>query len=64
MHDLGNRNTFSVSTILFWILALIGGSFALAATVAAVIAIRRGESVWTTFKSWLVKLVDAISGIG
>lgn len=53
-----------MSTTLFWIFVMIGECFAIAATVAAVQSLRRAENIWATLNSWVVKVVDAVSGIG
>jgi hypothetical protein len=53
-----------MSSIAFWVLALIGACFALAATATAVRSIRAGQNMWEAFEAWVVKIVDAMFGIG
>jgi hypothetical protein len=53
-----------MSDLLALVFLLIGLGFAIAATVAAVSAVRGGEGVWKTFKTWVLSLIDAISGAG
>jgi len=48
-------------TLLFLLIAAI---FAIGATVAAVVALRRGEGLGKTLKTWIARVIDAISGIG
>jgi len=33
-------------------------------TVVAVRSVRRGESPWKAFKTWLVRVIDALFGVG
>lgn len=43
-------------------LVLVGG-LVIGITVAAVVALWKGERPGKTFKTWLVRLVDAIAGL-
>jgi len=43
---------------------LIAAIIAIGATVAAVVALRRGEGFGKTLKTWIARVIDAISGIG
>ena len=46
------------------LLLLIAAIFAIGATVAAIVALRRGERLGKTLKTWITRIVDAISGAG
>jgi hypothetical protein len=47
--------------VLFLSIATI---FATGATVAAVVALCRGERFGKTLKTWITRIIDAISGAG
>ena len=53
-----------VDDVLTLVFILIAVGIIIAATVAAVLAFIRGESIWSILKIWLKRLDDAISGIG
>jgi hypothetical protein len=46
------------------IFVLIEACMVIAATVAAVLSFRRGESMGQIMKTWFTKVIDALSGIG
>lgn len=46
------------------IFVLIAACLVIAATVAAVLSFRRGESIGQIIKTWLTRVIDALSGIG
>jgi hypothetical protein len=52
------------SDLLLPVFMLIAVGLVLWATVAAVRSIRRGESPWKAFKTWFIRVIDAVSGIG
>jgi hypothetical protein len=52
------------SDLLFPVFLLIAVGLVLWATVAAVRSIRRGESPWQALKTWFIRIIDAVSGIG
>jgi len=43
---------------------LIAAALAIGATVAAVVPLCKGEGLGKTFKTWLARVIDAISGAG
>ena len=43
---------------------LIAATLVIGSTIAAVIALRKGEDLGKTLKTWLTRLFDAICGIG
>ena len=53
-----------VSDLLLPVFALIAICLIVWATVAGVRSVRRGEGVWKAFKTWLVRIIDGVSGIG
>jgi hypothetical protein len=53
-----------VSDLLLPIFAFIALCLIAWATVAAVRSIRRGEKLWQAFKTWFIRVIDALSGIG
>ena len=47
--------------VFFLLLALI---VIIWVSVVAVRSVRRGESPWKTFKTWLGRVIDALFGVG
>ena len=43
---------------------LISAAFAVGATVVAIVALFRGDSLGKTLRTWIRRLIDAITGIG
>jgi len=43
---------------------LIAAAFAIGATVLAILALLRGESIGKTLKTWIRRVIDALTGVG
>ena len=57
-------DTFAMSGIALWIVVAILSAFCVLAPAYAVRAIRRGESFWKILKTWVINVIDALTGIG
>jgi hypothetical protein len=61
---VGGLRVETVSDLLLPVFALIALCLMLWATVAGVRSVHRGEGLWKAFKTWFVRVIDAVSGIG
>jgi hypothetical protein len=52
-----------MDAIFTGIMLLIAAAFAIGATVLAVVALFRGEGVGKTFKTWIRRVIDALTGV-
>lgn len=43
---------------------LIAVAFAIGATVLAIVALFRGKGIGKTFKTWIRRVIDALTGVG
>ena len=61
---VGKFSGVTMNVLIAAILLLAAAAIAITATITAVLAFRRGESLWKTLKAWLAGMFDAISGVG
>jgi hypothetical protein len=53
-----------MDVLLTWAMLLIAATLVSGSTIAIVIALRKGDDLGKTLKTWLTRLFDAICGIG
>ena len=53
-----------MNDLVIGICALIATGIAIWATIAAVRTIRSGESPWKAIKTWFIRVIDALFGLG